>query len=175
MPAQQVEGIGVRLALVAGAVLLSLGLTAVMADGSIVKTSTRARKTSAGYDLTRLLVGSEGTLGIITEVTLKLHGIPEAIAAGVCPFPSVKAACDATIITIQSGLPVARIELLDEAAIRACNAYGGLDLPVQPMLFVELHGSPASVAEQQARVRGFALDLTNGGPDGEDAEFGRAA
>ena len=85
-----------------------VALTAVMADGAIVKTSSRARKTSAGYDLTRLLVGSEGTLGIITEVTLKLHGIPEAVSAGVCPFPSVKAACDATILTIQTGLPVAR-------------------------------------------------------------------
>jgi FAD/FMN-containing dehydrogenase len=98
-----------------------LALTAVMADGSIVRTASRARKSSAGYDLTRLLVGSEGTLGIITEVTVKLHGIPEAISAGVCPFPSVQAACDATIVTIQSGLPVARIELLDDVMIRGVN------------------------------------------------------
>jgi D-lactate dehydrogenase (cytochrome) len=140
-----------------------LALTAVMADGSIVKTSTRARKTSAGYDLTRLLVGSEGTLGIITEVTLKLHGIPEAISAGVCPFPSVKAACDATIITIQSGLPVARIELLDDVMIRGVNLHSKLGLPETTMLFVEFHGSEAGVKEQAERFGEIAAEY-GGGP-----------
>ncbi|POR57015.1 FAD-binding oxidoreductase [Bosea psychrotolerans] len=140
-----------------------LALTAVMADGSIVKTSTRARKTSAGYDLTRLLVGSEGTLGIITEVTLKLHGIPEAISAGVCPFPSVKAACDATIVTIQSGLPVARIELLDDVMIRGVNLHSKLGLPETTMLFVEFHGSEAGVKEQAERFGEIAAEY-GGGP-----------
>jgi len=140
-----------------------LALTAVMADGSIVKTSTRARKTSAGYDLTRLLVGSEGTLGIITEITLKLHGIPEAISAGVCPFPSVKAACDATIITIQSGLPVARIELLDDVMIRGVNLHSKLGLPETTMLFVEFHGSEAGVHEQSERFGEIAAEF-GGGP-----------
>jgi len=140
-----------------------LALTAVMADGSIVKTSTRARKTSAGYDLPRLLVGSEGTLGIITEVTLKLHGIPEAIAAGVCPFPSVKAACDATILTIQTGLPVARIELLDDVMIRGVNLHAKLGLPETTMLFVEFHGTEAGVAEQSQRFGEIAAEY-GGGP-----------
>jgi len=140
-----------------------LALTAVMADGSVVRTSTRARKTSAGYDLTRLLVGSEGTLGIITEVTLKLHGIPEAIAAGVCPFPSVKAACDATILTIQTGLPVARIELLDDVMIRGVNLHAKLGLPETTMLFVEFHGTEAGVKEQSERFGEIAAEF-GGGP-----------
>ena len=140
-----------------------LSLKAVMADGSVVTTATRARKTSAGYDLTRLLVGSEGTLGIITEVTLKLHGIPEAIAAGVCPFPSVKAACDATILTIQSGLPVARIELLDDSMIRGVNLHAKLGLPETTMLFVEFHGTEAGVAEQSERFGEIAAEF-GGGP-----------
>jgi D-lactate dehydrogenase (cytochrome) len=140
-----------------------LALTAVMADGSIVKTSTRARKTSAGYDLTRLLVGSEGTLGIITEVTLKLHGIPEAISAGICPFPSVKAACDATIVTIQTGLPVARIELVDDVMVRGVNLHSKLGLPETTMLFVEFHGSEASVKEQAERFGEIAAEY-GGGP-----------
>jgi D-lactate dehydrogenase (cytochrome) len=140
-----------------------IALTAVMADGSIVKTANRARKTSAGYDLTRLLVGSEGTLGIITEVTVKLHGIPEAISAGVCPFPSVKAACDATIITIQSGLPVARIELLDDVMIRGVNLHSKLDLPETTMLFVEFHGSEEGVKEQAERFGEIAMEF-GGGP-----------
>ncbi len=140
-----------------------VALTAVMADGAIVKTSSRARKTSAGYDLTRLLVGSEGTLGIITEVTLKLHGIPEAIAAGVCPFPSVKAACDATILTIQTGLPVARIELLDDMMIRGVNLHAKLGLPETTMLFVEFHGTEAWVKEQSERFGEIAAEF-GGGP-----------
>ncbi|WP_376986627.1 FAD-binding oxidoreductase [Bosea sp. R86505] len=138
-----------------------LALTAVMADGSIVKTSTRARKTSAGYDLTRLLVGSEGTLGIITEITLKLHGIPEAIAAGVCPFPSIKAACDTAIMTIQTGIPVARIELLDEVMIKGFNLHSKLGLPETPMLFVEFHGTEAWVKEQSERFGEISAE--NGG------------
>ncbi|MGX1742868.1 FAD-binding oxidoreductase [Bosea sp. NPDC055353] len=140
-----------------------LALTAVMADGSIVRTSTRARKTSAGYDLTRLLVGSEGTLGIITEVTLKLHGIPEAVSAGVCPFPSVKAACDATILTIQTGLPVARIELLDDVMIRGVNLHAKLGLAETTMLFVEFHGTEAGVKEQSERFGEIAAEF-GGGP-----------
>jgi D-lactate dehydrogenase (cytochrome) len=140
-----------------------LALTAVMADGSVVKTSTRARKTSAGYDLTRLLIGSEGTLGIITEITLKLHGIPEAISAGVCPFPSVKAACDATILTIQTGLPVARIELMDDVMIRGVNLHSKLGLPETTMLFVEFHGSEAGVKEQAERFGEIATEF-GGGP-----------
>ncbi|MBN9439992.1 FAD-linked oxidase C-terminal domain-containing protein [Bosea sp. (in: a-proteobacteria)] len=140
-----------------------VALTAVMADGAIVKTSSRARKTSAGYDLTRLLVGSEGTLGIITEVTLKLHGIPEAISAGVCPFPSVKAACDATIVTIQSGLPVARIELVDDVMMRGVNLHSKLGLPETTMLFVEFHGSDEGVKEQAERFGEIAAEF-GGGP-----------
>src|SRR5712692_6019207 len=103
-----------------------LALKVVRADGEVMTTARRARKSSAGYDLTRLIVGSEGTLGVITELTLKLHGIPEAVAAGVCPFPTVEAACNATILTIQSGIPVARIELLDALQVRASNAYSKL-------------------------------------------------
>jgi D-lactate dehydrogenase (cytochrome) len=99
-----------------------MSLKVVLANGEIMTTATRARKSSSGYDLTRLMVGSEGTLGVITELTLKLHGIPESIGAAICPFPSVEAACNATILTIQSGIPVARIELLDEVQVQACNA-----------------------------------------------------
>jgi D-lactate dehydrogenase (cytochrome) len=140
-----------------------LSLKAVLATGEIIKTASRAKKSSAGYDLTRLFVGSEGTLGVITEITLKLAGIPEAIAGGVCPFPSVEAACNATISTIQSGIPVARIELLDEVQIKACNAYSKLSLPEQPMLFLEFHGSAASVAEQSERFAEIAGEF-GGGP-----------
>jgi D-lactate dehydrogenase (cytochrome) len=140
-----------------------LALKVVLANGELMTTARRAKKSSAGYDLTRLLIGSEGTLGVITELTLKLAGIPEAIAAGVCPFPSVAAACNAAILTIQSGIPVARIELLDEVQVRACNAYSGLTLPETPMLFVEFHGSDAGVAEQSQRFGEIAQDL-GGGP-----------
>jgi D-lactate dehydrogenase (cytochrome) len=140
-----------------------LGLTVVLANGETIHTARRAKKSAAGYDLTRLFVGSEGTLGIITEITLKLHGIPEAIAAGVCPFPSVEAACDATIAAIQSGIPVARIELLDQLMVEACNAYSKLALPASPMLFLEFHGSNASVAEQSTQFGEIARDC-GGGP-----------
>jgi D-lactate dehydrogenase (cytochrome) len=140
-----------------------LALKAVLANGEMITTSRRARKSAAGYDLTRLLVGSEGTLAVITEITLKLHGIPEAIAGGVCPFPSVQAACEAAIATIQSGIPVARVELLDALQVRAVNTYSKLTLPERPMLFLEFHGSPASVEEQSARFGEIAADL-GGGP-----------
>ena len=140
-----------------------LAMKVVMADGALMTTSRRAKKSSAGYDLTRLMVGSEGTLGIITELTLKLSGIPEAIASGVCPFPSVDAACKATILTIQSGIPVARIELLDALQIKACNAYSKLTLPEVPTLFVEFHGTEASVADQSERFGEIIADL-GGGP-----------
>jgi D-lactate dehydrogenase (cytochrome) len=140
-----------------------LSLKVVLASGEVMTTARRAKKSAAGYDLTRLIVGSEGTLGVITELTLRLAGIPEAIAAGVCPFPTVEACCNATILTIQSGIPVARIELLDELQVRACNAYSKLSLPETPMLFLEFHGSEASVAEQSQRFGEIARDL-GGGP-----------
>jgi D-lactate dehydrogenase (cytochrome) len=127
---------------------LVLGLTAVLADGRVVMTGGRARKSSAGYDLTRLLVGSEGTLGIITSLTLKLYGIPEAILAGMCAFESLEGACNATIAALQMGLPLARIELLDEVQIRGCNAYSNLSLPETPTLLLEFHGSEAGTREQ---------------------------
>jgi D-lactate dehydrogenase (cytochrome) len=140
-----------------------LALKVVLATGEIISTSRRAKKSSAGYDLTRLFVGSEGTLGVITEVTVKLHGIPEAISGGICPFPSVEAACNAAIATIQSGIPVARIELLDEVQVKASNAYSKLTLPETPMLFLEFHGTTAGVAEQSERFGEIAADL-GGGP-----------
>jgi D-lactate dehydrogenase (cytochrome) len=140
-----------------------LALKAVLANGEMISTGHRAKKSSAGYDLARLMVGSEGTLGIITELTLRLSGIPEAISSGVCPFPSVEAACNATILTIQSGIPIARIELLDALMVKACNAYSRLALPETPMLFVEFHGSDAGVAEQSQRFGEIAREL-GGGP-----------
>ena len=140
-----------------------LALKVVLPNGELMTTARRAKKSAAGYDLTRLMVGSEGTLGVITELTLKLSGIPEAISGGVCPFPSVEAACNAAIATIQSGIPVARIELLDELQVKATNLYSKLALPEVPMLFVEFHGSPAGVAEQSERFGEIARDL-GGGP-----------
>ncbi len=125
-----------------------LSVEAVMADGSIIRTASRARKSSAGYDLTRLMVGSEGTLGLITEITLRLQGIPEAISAASCSFPSVDAACQTVMSVIQYGLPVARIELLDALVVKAVNGYSKLTLPETPLLLLEFHGSEASVAEQ---------------------------
>jgi D-lactate dehydrogenase (cytochrome) len=140
-----------------------VNLTAVLPNGKVLKTAQRAKKTSAGYDLTRLFVGSEGTLGIITEITLKLSAIPEAISAGICPFPDVKSACDATILTIQSGIPMARIELLDEVQVRAINAYSRISLPETPMLMIEFHGSDMAVQEQSERFGEIAKEF-GGGP-----------
>ncbi|WP_377809798.1 FAD-linked oxidase C-terminal domain-containing protein [Azospirillum sp. A29] len=135
-----------------------LGLTVVLADGRVIKTGGRARKSAAGYDLTRLFVGSEGTLGIITEVTLKLYGIPEAISSAVCAFPTIKGAVDTVIQTIQVGVPVARIELLDEVQIDAVNKYSKLDYAVAPTLFFEFHGTEAGVKEQAEMVAAIAAE-----------------
>ncbi|MEJ8574314.1 FAD-binding oxidoreductase [Microbaculum marinum] len=140
-----------------------LSLTAVMADGSVIHTGKRAKKSSAGYDLTRLLIGSEGTLGIVTDVTLKLYGIPEAISGGVCPFETLEGACNAVIATIQSGIPVARIELLDEKQVAASNAYSKLSLAVTPTLFLEFHGTASGVAEQAGLFGEIAAEY-GGGP-----------
>jgi D-lactate dehydrogenase (cytochrome) len=133
-----------------------LNITAVMADGSIIKTAQRARKSSAGYDLTRLLVGAEGTLGIITELTVRLYGIPEKILAAVCPFTTLEGACNAVIQSIQLGLGVARMELLDPPQIRAVNAYAKLGLEERPTLFLEFHGSEASARDQVDTFKAIA-------------------
>lgn len=140
-----------------------LALKVVLANGEVIDTARRAKKTSAGYDLTRLMIGSEGTLGITTELTLRLSGIPEAIAGGTCPFPSVEACCNTAIHTIQAGIPVARIELLDALQVRACNLYSKLGLRETPMLFLEFHGTEASVAEQSERFGEIAAEF-GGGP-----------
>jgi len=140
-----------------------LSLKVVLANGEVIDTATRAKKTSAGYDLTRLIVGAEGTLGIITQLTLKLSGIPEAIAGGICPFPSVEACCNTAILTIQSGIPIARIELLDALQVRAINNYSKLGLAETPMLFLEFHGTEAYVAEQSKRFGEIAAEF-GGGP-----------
>ena len=136
-----------------------LSLEVVMPNGEIIKTASRARKSSAGYDLTRLIVGSEGTLGVITEITLKLYGIPEEIGAGRCTFPSVKDATDAVITTIQAGIPVARIELLDIAQVKAVNNYSKLSLPESPLLLLEFHGSKSSVKEQSELFNEISKDF----------------
>ena len=140
-----------------------LALTVVLADGRVIKTARRARKSAAGYDLTRLFVGSEGTLGIITELSVRLYGIPEAISAAVCGFPTIEDAVNTVILTIQSGVPVARIELLDEAQITAINKYSKLDYRIAPTLFFEFHGTPAGVAEQAEAVEAIADE--HGGAD----------
>ena len=140
--------------------VLSLGV--VTADGAFVRTGTRAKKSSAGYDLTHLFVGSEGTLGAIVEIALRLSGIPEAISAGTCSFPDVRSACAATIETIQSGLPIARIELINSLSVRAFNAYAKLALPEAPMLLVEFHGTGSSVAEQARRFGEIVADNAGG-------------
>ncbi|MCJ7872499.1 FAD-linked oxidase C-terminal domain-containing protein [Phaeobacter sp. J2-8] len=135
-----------------------LGLEAVLADGEIIRTGTRARKSSAGYDLTALLVGSEGTLGLITELTLRLHGQPEAISAGVCAFPDMARAVAAVTDTVQLGLPMARIEFVDAATAAAVNAYSGMEFPLLPHLLVEFHGSDAGVAEQSRQFGEIVAD-----------------
>jgi D-lactate dehydrogenase (cytochrome) len=138
-----------------------LALTVVLADGGVIRTSRRARKSAAGYDLTRLFVGSEGTLGIITEVTLRLYGIPEAMAAAVCSFDTLEGAVNTVIQTIQLGVPVARIELLDDVQMDSVNRYSKLDYPVKDTLFLEFHGTERGVAEQAETVQGIAAE--NGG------------
>ncbi|MDJ0946048.1 MAG: FAD-linked oxidase C-terminal domain-containing protein [Kiloniellales bacterium] len=139
-----------------------LGLTVVLADGRIIRTGGRARKSAAGYDLTRIFVGSEGTLGVITEVQLRLYGIPEATSAAVCAFEDLEGAVNTVILTIQSGIPVARIELLDEVQMEACSRYSELDLPAKPTLFFEFHGSTAGVREQAEQVGEIAAEFGGG-------------
>ncbi len=139
-----------------------LGLTAVLADGRIIHTARRARKSSAGYDLTRLLVGSEGTLGVITEVTVRVFGLPEAMSAAVVSFPELAPAVETVIRTIQLGIPVARIELLDAVMIDAINRHAGLDHALRPTLFLEFHGSPSAVEEQAREVGEIAEELGGG-------------
>src|SRR6187397_856139 len=141
-----------------------LGLTVVLADGRVIHTGGRARKSSAGYDLTRLFVGSEGTLGVITEIIVRLHGLPEAISAAVCAFESMEGAVQTVITTIQLGIPVARIELLDEAQLEAVNRYSRLTCALKPTLFFEFHGtSEQSVSESARAVQEIAVE--NGGHD----------
>jgi glycolate oxidase subunit GlcD len=135
-----------------------LSVTAVTANGEEIRTARRARKSSAGYDLTRLFVGAEGTLGVLTSVTLRLQGIPEKITGGVCTFDSIKSACDAVIMTIQMGIPVARIELLDDMQIRACNLYSDLSYEEKPTLFVEFHGTEETTALQSQQFSEIAQE-----------------
>ena len=145
-----------------------LGLTIVTADGRVMRTSRRARKSSAGYDLTRLFVGSEGTLGVITEVTLRLHAIPEAISAATCSFETIGGAVDTVVQSIQLGIPLARVEILDDMQIRAVNRWSKMDLPELTTLFFEFHGSERYVAEQVQTVRELAS--ANGGGEFRWAE-----
>ena len=139
-----------------------LALKVVRGDGEIITTGTRAKKSSAGYDLTHLFVGAEGTLGIICELTVKLRGIPEIIAAAACSFETVRGACQATILAIQTGIPLARIELLNAAQVRACNAYSKLSLPETPLLLLEFHGSENEVAEQSRNFSEIAKECGGG-------------
>ncbi len=135
-----------------------LALEVVTASGEVIRTGTRAKKSSAGYDLTRLMVGSEGTLGVMTEITLKIYPLPEAISAAVCSFPSIEAAVRTTIQIIQMGIPIARVELIDANTVRMLNKYSKLDLHEGAMLLMEFHGSPASVKEQAEAVQEIASD-----------------
>ncbi|NQV82792.1 MAG: FAD-binding oxidoreductase, partial [Rhodospirillales bacterium] len=136
-----------------------LAMTVVLADGRIIKTSRRARKSAAGYDLTRLFVGSEGTLGVITEITLRLHGIPEAVTTAVCSFDDVEKAINTVIVTIQSGVPLARVEFLDEVQMQAMADYSDLDYAARPTLIFEFHGTKNGIAEQVETVKGIAADF----------------
>ncbi|NBX54493.1 MAG: FAD-binding protein [Betaproteobacteria bacterium] len=133
-----------------------LGLEVVTASGEVIRTGTRAKKSSAGYDLTRLMVGSEGTLGVITEITLKLYPLPEAVSAATCSFPSIEAAVRTTIQVIQMGVPIARVELIDVNTVRMVNHHAKLTLREEPMLLMEFHGTPASVKEQAETVQAIA-------------------
>ena len=135
-----------------------LALEVVMANGEVIRTGTRARKSSAGYDLSRLMVGSEGTLGVMTEITLRVHPLPEAVSAATCMFPDIKHAVHTVIAVIQAGVPIARCELMGAEAVRMVNAYSKLGLPEVPMLLMEFHGSPASVQEQAEIVQEIAAD-----------------
>ncbi|MEJ8857118.1 FAD-linked oxidase C-terminal domain-containing protein [Variovorax robiniae] len=135
-----------------------LGLEVVTASGDVIRTGTRAKKSSAGYDLTRLMVGSEGTLGVVTEITLRIYPLPEAVSAAICSFPSIEAAVRTTIQIIQLGVPIARVELIDVNAVRMVNAYAKLGLREEPMLLMEFHGSPAGVKEQAETVQEIASD-----------------
>ena len=147
----------------------------MLADGTVIRTGTAAPKSSSGYDLTALLVGSEGTLALITELTLRLHGQPEAVSAAVCTFGGMGAAVDCVMETIQSGIAMARIEFLDPAAVAACNAYAGQSLPEAPLLLVEFHGSPAGVAEQAQRFGEIAAGHGSTGFRWADRTEDRAA
>ena len=135
-----------------------LALEVVTASGEVIRTGTRAKKSSAGYDLTRLMVGSEGTLGVITEVTLRLYPLPEAVSAAICSFPSIEAAVRTVIQVIQLGVPIARVELIDHNTVRMVNAHSKLNLREEPMLLMEFHGSPAGVKEQAETVQEIAGD-----------------
>src|SRR6516225_100838 len=139
-----------------------LALKVVRGDGEIITTGTRAKKSSAGYDLTHLFIGAEGTLGIICELTMRLRGIPETIAAAACSFATVRGACQATIMAIQTGIPVARIELLNAEQVKACNSYSKLSLPETPLLLLEFHGSEAEVAEQSRNFGEIASECGGG-------------
>jgi D-lactate dehydrogenase (cytochrome) len=136
-----------------------LGLEVVTASGEVIRTGTRAKKSSAGYDLTRLMVGSEGTLGVITEVTVRLYPLPEAISAAICSFPSIEAAVRTTIQVIQMGIPIARVELIDHNTVRMVNAYAKLNLREEPLLLMEFHGSPTGVKEQAEMVQEIASEF----------------
>ena len=136
-----------------------LALEVVTASGEVIRTGTRARKSSAGYDLTRLMVGSEGTLGVITEITVKLYPLPEAISAAICSFPSIEAAVRTTIQIIQMGIPIARVELIDSHTVRMVNTYAKLGLREEPLLLMEFHGSPAGVQEQAQVVQEIASEF----------------
>jgi FAD/FMN-containing dehydrogenase len=152
-----------------------LGLSAVLADGRVVKTGSRARKSSAGYDLTRLFVGSEGTLGVITEITLRLHPLPEAVSAAICAFPTMGDAVRTVIETIQIGVPIARVEFVDALAVRSINRHSNLTLAEAPTLFFEFHGTDAGVKEQAELVQALAGQNTARASNGRRARGPHAA
>ncbi|MDP2082911.1 MAG: FAD-linked oxidase C-terminal domain-containing protein [Pseudotabrizicola sp.] len=151
-----------------------LGLEVVLASGQVIRTGSSAPKSSAGYDLTALMVGSEGTLGLITELTLRLHGQPEAVSAAICTFPDIAQAVDCVTATIQMGIPMARIEFMDTDAVAACAAWSGQDMALAPQLLVEFHGSPQGVAEQAERFGEIARDYGCGSFQWAKAQEDRA-